>query len=307
VETPDALLSRLFMVYEGGDEFAASLSGAEENPPNPTGPSAVARFLLNANGTLSYELRATAPLQNVTQSHIHLGARGQNGPVALFLFGLVAGQNFNPGDVIGSGTAQDSDVIARPGFNPTIKDLVNRMRQGRTYVNLHTIARPPGEVRGQIVVTDEPPVSHYSDPEFAWRFEVAPAGLGFINSQALGPQYEGDLVVGAARTFLLDGQLFRFNLTGNRRKIATDDPALADRVADNTAKYDITESESLVFGTGFGVGTDVQTGPNGNLFVVSLSTGTIFEIYRKPPPGLAKKPLQAPAESLGEAQSAVAE
>ena len=56
-------------------------------------------------------------------------------------------------------------------------------------------------------------------------------------------------------------------------------------MADNFAKYDVTESESLVFGTGFGVGTDIKTGPNGNLFVVSLSHGAIYEIYRLTPPG----------------------
>jgi len=72
------------------------------------------------------------------------------------------------------------------------------------------------------------------------------------------------------------------NLTGNRSKIAVDDPRLADRVADNLAKFDITESESLLFGTGFGVGTDIHTGPNGNLFVVSLTKGTIYEISRRP-------------------------
>lgn len=71
---------------------------------------------------------------------------------------------------------------------------------------------------------------------------------------------------------------------GNGRKIGVDDPRLEDRVADNTAKYDITESESLVFGTGFGVGTDIQTGPNGNLYVVSLTHGTVYEIFRRSPP-----------------------
>jgi glucose/arabinose dehydrogenase len=124
------------------------------------------------------------------------------------------------------------------------------------------------------------PGAHYSDPEFSWKFEVAPAGLGFIRGRALGPQYEGDMVLGAARTTLLDGHLFRFNLTGNRRKIAVDDPRLEDRVADNLDKFDITESESLLFGTGFGIGTDIHTGPNGNLFVVSLSNGAIYEIFR---------------------------
>ena len=71
---------------------------------------------------------------------------------------------------------------------------------------------------------------------------------------------------------------FSFNLTGNRRAIGTDDPRLEDRVADNLHKWEITESESLLIGRNFGVGTDMQTGPNGNLFVVSLSNGAIYEI-----------------------------
>jgi aldose sugar dehydrogenase len=76
------------------------------------------------------------------------------------------------------------------------------------------------------------------------------------------------------------GYLFRFNLTHDRRKVAVTDRRLRDRVADNFAKFDITESESLLFGRNFGVGTDIQTGPNGNLFVVSLSDGAIYEIFR---------------------------
>lgn len=92
--------------------------------------------------------------------------------------------------------------------------------------------------------------------------------------------------MGASRTFLEGGYLFHFNLTGNRRKIGVDDPRLEDRVADNHHKFDITESESLLFGQNFGIVTDIQTGPNGNLFVVSLSDGVIYEIFRPLPPGL---------------------
>ncbi len=127
------------------------------------------------------------------------------------------------------------------------------------------------------------PGAHYSDPEFSWRFEVAPAGLGFIDGSALGPQYDGDMITGAARNFLEGGQLFRFKLHKNRRTIVPDDPRLADLVADNLAKFDITESESLRFGRDFGVATEIETGPNGNLYVVSLSLGAVFEIYRDAP------------------------
>jgi glucose/arabinose dehydrogenase len=140
------------------------------------------------------------------------------------------------------------------------------------------IADSPDEARARMVML---PGAHYSDPEFSWKFEVAPAGIGFMDGSGIGPQYDGDLFVGAARTTLQGGPLFRFNLTGNRRKIGVDDPRLEDRVADNLFKFDITESESLLLGTNFGVGTDIHTGPNGNLFVVSLSNGAIYEISRR--------------------------
>jgi aldose sugar dehydrogenase len=58
-----------------------------------------------------------------------------------------------------------------------------------------------------------------------------------------------------------------------------DDPRLEDKVADNGFKADITESESMLIGRYFRVGTDIQTEPDGNLYVVSLTDGAIFEIY----------------------------
>jgi hypothetical protein len=59
--------------------------------------------------------------------------------------------------------------------------------------------------------------------------------IGFHDGRALGPQYDGDLFVGLSTPAVLDGALFRFNLTGNRRSIAVDDPRLDDRVADDLA------------------------------------------------------------------------
>jgi hypothetical protein len=88
--------------------------------------------------------------------------------------------------------------------------------------------------------------------------------------------------VAGARPFLEGGHLFRFNLTGNRRMIAVGDPRLEDRVADNVHKWEITESESLLIGRNFGVGTDMHTGPNGNLYLVSLTQGAVYEIFRAP-------------------------
>jgi len=140
------------------------------------------------------------------------------------------------------------------------------------------IADTPEEARSRLFML---PGAHYSDPELSWKWEVAPAGLGFLTSRALGLQYQGDLFMGAATPNLEGGYLFRFNLTGNGRKIGVDDPRLEDRVADNLAKHEITESESLLAGRNFGIATDLETGPNGNMFVVSLSAGAVYEIYRQ--------------------------
>jgi aldose sugar dehydrogenase len=125
------------------------------------------------------------------------------------------------------------------------------------------------------------PGSQYRPPEFAWRFEVSPGGIGFVRGQGLGPEYENDLFMGGASTRLRGGHLFRFKLTADRMRVAPSDPRLSDRVADNGFKYDITESESLFIGHGFGIVTDIQSGPDGKLYLVSLDRGTVYRIERR--------------------------
>src|SRR5688572_18610164 len=107
------------------------------------------------------------------------------------------------------------------------------------------------------------PGSEFSDPELSWKFEVGPGGIGFLDSRHLGREYRGDLFMGGSRDFLEGGHLFRFNLTRNRLAVDVDDPRLEDGVADNVGKWELTESESLLFGRNFGTGTDIQTGPDG--------------------------------------------
>jgi glucose/arabinose dehydrogenase len=137
------------------------------------------------------------------------------------------------------------------------------------------IAETPEEARSRLFVL---PGSNYSDPEFSWKHVLAPAAIGFVDGGGLGPQFRGDLFVGFSVPEPLGGPLFRFNLTGNRRRIAVDDPRLRDRVADNVTFHDMTESESLLIGTDFGVVTDIETAPGGSVFVVSISNGAIYEI-----------------------------
>jgi uncharacterized repeat protein (TIGR01451 family) len=152
--------------------------------------------------------------------------------------------------------------------------------------NLQQLRWPPGNT----ALTPQQALSRmymlngaqYVDPEFSWKYALAPSPIGFVKGRGLGPQFEGDLFVGASRTTLLNGFLFRFKLTTDRQHFSFTDPRLVDRVADNIDKFDQTESESLLIGKDFGITTDIQSGPNGNLFIVSLSNGAIYEIKSKP-------------------------
>jgi glucose/arabinose dehydrogenase len=137
------------------------------------------------------------------------------------------------------------------------------------------LAKSPGQAMQNLFVL---PGSHFDGPEFSWRWAVAPAAIGFAGSK-LGPEHDGSLFVGASRTFLDEGYLFEFKFDTSRRHFEFNDPKLKDGVDDNDYKFDEGESESLVAGKNFGIVTRILTGPDGNLYVTSLSNGTVYMIY----------------------------
>ncbi|MGI8832123.1 MAG: PQQ-dependent sugar dehydrogenase [Nitrososphaeraceae archaeon] len=98
----------------------------------------------------------------------------------------------------------------------------------------------------------------YSAPEFTWDHSVAPTALRFLNSSQLGPKYENDMFVGDAKY----GNIYHFKLDQNRTGLNLDGP-LADKVADK-----IEDLGSTIFAKGFGVITDLQVSPDGNLYVL---------------------------------------
>lgn len=121
------------------------------------------------------------------------------------------------------------------------------------------------------------PGAHYDDPEFSWRWAVAPAGIGFAGN-ALGPKHAGNLFVGASRTFLDEGYLFEFKFDAARQHFAFSDANLNGLVDNNDYKFDQGQSGSLVAGKNFGIVTKIVTGPDGGLYVTSLSNGAVYVI-----------------------------
>lgn len=140
------------------------------------------------------------------------------------------------------------------------------------------IADTPEEARARMFKL---PGSHLTDPEFSWKQVVPPAALGFIEGKGLGDEYEGNLIVGSAVARPANlGHLYRFRLNGGRTHLKFDDDRLKDGVADNTVLDDFTtEGEEILFGTNFGVVTDIQNGPDGALYLVSPA-GTIRKIVK---------------------------
>jgi hypothetical protein len=133
--------------------FAAALSGYQETPTlNSNGRGSFSASLDNRTSSIRYRLTYTG-LANVTVAHIHLGARAIAGGIAAFLCG---GDDkpacpTNGGTVTGTITAANVHAIPAQGLPANdFTDLVRAVRAGATYANVHTMAFPAGEIRGQI-------------------------------------------------------------------------------------------------------------------------------------------------------------
>lgn len=141
--------------------FFAVLSGANEVPPRVTPAVGFATFHVNSDETaLTYHVWV-ANIENVVAAHIHLGGPDENGPVVAFLFGPAAPGSGPVNGLLASGTVTADDLVNDLAGHP-LSDLIEQMRAGNTYANVHTDdgVDPPntgagdfpgGEIRGQIM------------------------------------------------------------------------------------------------------------------------------------------------------------
>src|ERR687898_207952 len=109
----------------------------------------------------------------------------------------------------------------------------------------------------------------YSEPEFEWRTTLGPTALLFLHSDRLGSQYQNDIFVGS----IVTGNIYRFDLNEDRTQLV-----LTGELEDKIAEIRETGTEDIVFGEGFAGVSDLEVGPDGYLYVVSLGQGKIFRI-----------------------------
>ena len=141
------------MAFAGDDdELTADLSGSQEVPSVDTDTTGEASFEVDGD-KIEFELEVEDGVL-ITRAHIHCAPVGSNGPIVV---GLLENQ---PSDVRLSGDVEleatiTDDSISNDACGETIEELVESMRAGETYVNVHSFANPPGEIRGQIVSDDD--------------------------------------------------------------------------------------------------------------------------------------------------------
>jgi hypothetical protein len=167
-------LALLFAVGAGittGVVFAANLrnlradlSGYQEVPTLSTsGNAAFEARITNDETAVDWALAYQDTESAVQQAHIHFSAPGLNGPIVVFLCTNLGngpagtqlcpaapatiGGTFASGDVLGGAAAMGLEA-------GNLGELIAAIRAGATYVNVHTTARPGGEVRGQISAHD---------------------------------------------------------------------------------------------------------------------------------------------------------
>lgn len=135
--------------------FQAHASGANEVPEAiDTRAQGQMRLQLSADGDeLQYRL-VVANIENVLMAHLHIAPAGQNGPIAVWLYPegpppqLIEGRTQG---TLAAGTITDDDIVNSEQHGvASLADLLEAIRAGTVYVNVHTEQNPGGEIRGQL-------------------------------------------------------------------------------------------------------------------------------------------------------------
>jgi glucose/arabinose dehydrogenase len=147
----------------------------------------------------------------------------------------------------------DEINLVEPGFNSGWVKV-----QGIWAPNFDNLGEVSLEPKGLVDFNGK---GKYSKPEFTWILPVAPTALKFFSSTVYGPEYENDLFVADANT----GSIYHFELNYNRNGL------LLQRPLDDQIASDMEEMKEIIFAEGFGRTTDMQVGPDGNLYILSSS------------------------------------
>jgi glucose/arabinose dehydrogenase len=115
--------------------------------------------------------------------------------------------------------------------------------------------------------------SKYADPAFSWKYEIGVTDIEFLNSSKLGQKYTNNIFVGDINY----GNLYYFEVNDTRTGIKLNPIIASDGLSDLVAD-DSRESSPITFGANFGRITDIETGPDGFLYILSYDEGKLYRI-----------------------------
>ncbi len=144
-------------VAGGGKEVRERLVGFEEVPAVSTEASAKFRARIHRD-TIQFKLSYADLEGDVQQGHIHFGQRDVNGGISVFLCtnlgnGPAGTQACPPAPAEVRGTIEADDVVGPAGQGidaGELDELLDALKSGVTYANVHSTKFPAGEVRAQI-------------------------------------------------------------------------------------------------------------------------------------------------------------
>jgi aldose sugar dehydrogenase len=167
----------------------------------------------------------------------------------------------------------DEINVVKPGFNSGWKKVMG------------PISRNSSVTESQLFNF---PGSKYADPVFSWFDSIGVTDMAFLNSSKLGDKYKNNIFLGD----ITKGNLYYFEVNENRTGLKFDNDntgsssssGLLDRVADNKA-----EVAAVTLATAFRGITDIKTGPDGLLYILTFDEkrsshgeGKIYRISSAP-------------------------
>jgi len=148
-------------------EMHVSPRGENEVPPHETRAKGEATFVISQDGQSVHYVLTVSQIENPFMAHIHIAPPGVNGPIVEWLFPSTAAVQGPKGIGLTNGLLAKGDFTAADFVGPfqgkTMADLINAIRAGNAYVNVHTSPVPTvppappgpgnfpgGEIRAQL-------------------------------------------------------------------------------------------------------------------------------------------------------------
>ncbi|MDQ6864965.1 MAG: PQQ-dependent sugar dehydrogenase [Thermoproteota archaeon] len=150
----------------------------------------------------------------------------------------------------------DEINVVKPGFNSGWSKIIGPLSRNSD----------SDLINGELVNL---PGSYYSDPVFSWYHSIGVTDIEFLKSLKLGEKYKNNLFVGDIN----NGNLYYFQLNDTREGLKFNSSELKDLVADNN-----NELSEITFASGFKGITDIETGPDGYLYILSYLDGKLYRI-----------------------------